>query len=95
MLKRITQSFISYKFSWYIKNSGLNPKLNFDSLRHTFSSWLVQRGVNISAVSKLLGHSDIRVTGIYSHFSFLISHLRAEDLLNSVNKLNNLNNIKV
>ena len=50
--------------------------------RHTFASWLVQKGVSIFEVSKLLGHSDIRVTEIYSH-------LRAEDLLNSVNKLNN------
>jgi len=80
--KRITQSFISHKFKKIVKKSGLNPKLNFHSLRHTFASWLVQKGVNIFEVSKLLGHSDIRVTEIYSH-------LRAEDLLNSVNRLNN------
>ena len=65
-----------------IIGSSLNPQLNRHSLRHTFASWLVQAGVSIFEVSKLLGHSDIRVTEIYSH-------LRAEDLLNSVNKLNN------
>lgn len=80
--KQITQSHISHKFKRYVKQSGLNPKLNFHSLRHTFASWLVQAGLSIFEISKLLGHSDIRVTEIYSH-------LRVENLINSVNKLNN------
>ena len=78
----IKQYFISKSFKTYVKKSNLNPKLNFHSLRHTFASWLVQKGVSIYEVSKLLGHSDIKVTEIYSH-------LRAEDLRESVNKLNN------
>ena len=72
---------LSRLFKKYIIKAGLNPQLKFHSLRHTFASWLVQKGVSIFEVSKLLGHSDIRVTEIYSH-------LRADDLLNSVNKLN-------
>jgi len=78
----IKQDFISKKFKKYVLKAGLNKKLNFHSLRHTFASWLVQRGVSIYEVSKLLGHSDIKVTEIYSH-------LRAEDLRESVNLLNN------
>jgi len=78
----IKQDFISKKFKKYVIKAGLNKKLNFHSLRHTFASWLVQRGVSIYEVSKLLGHSDIKVTKIYSH-------LRAEDLRDSVNLLNN------
>ncbi len=65
-----------------MRKTSLNSKLNLHSLRHTFASWLVQRGVSIYEVSKLLGHSDIIVTEIYSH-------LRAEDLRESVNLLNN------
>lgn len=42
---------------------------------------LVQRGVSIYEVSKLLGHSDIRVTQIYAH-------LRPENLRNAVELLN-------
>jgi len=73
---------VQNNFRKYIKESGLNPKLNFHLLRHTFASWLVQKGVSIYEVSKLLGHSDIKTTEIYSH-------LRAEDLMKSVNLLNN------
>lgn len=68
-----------------MRKTSLNFKLNLHSLRHTFASWLVQRGVSIYEVSKLLGHSDIKITEIYSH-------LRAEDLRTSVNQLSNLNN---
>jgi len=79
---KINQDFLIHKFKKFIFMAGLNPKLKFHSLRHTFASWLVQRGVSIYEVSKLLGHSDIKTTEIYSH-------LRAEDLRRSVNLLNN------
>ena len=72
--------FIQNNFRKFIKLAELNPKLNFHSLRHTFASWLVQRGVSIYEVSKLLGHSDIKITQIYSH-------LRIDDLRKSVNML--------
>jgi len=49
-------------------------------LRHTFASWLVQKGVSIYEVSKLLGHADIKTTQIYAH-------LRSDDLRNAVKVL--------
>lgn len=79
--REIKQQFISHKFAKLVKQANLNPRLNFHSLRHTFASWLVQRGVSIYEVSKLLGHSDIRVTQIYSH-------LMPENLRNAVDLLN-------
>lgn len=78
----LTKDYISARFKKVVRSLGLNDEIHFHSLRHTFASWLVQAGVSIYEVSKLLGHSDIKVTEIYSH-------LRAEDLLNSVNRLNN------
>ena len=80
--KQWIQKTICEKFKKYVVKAGLNPELHLHSLRHTFASWLVQRGVPIYDVSKLLGHSNIKITEIYSH-------LRAEDLRESVEKLNN------
>lgn len=65
--KPMNQQFISHKIKKIIKNAGINPKLNFHSLRHTFASWLVQAGVAIYEVSKLMGHGSIRLTEIYAH----------------------------
>ena len=51
----IKRNFISKTFKKFVKKAKLNSKLNFHYLRHTFASWLVQRGVSIYEVSKLLG----------------------------------------
>ncbi len=59
---------------------GKNCRLHFHSLRHTFASWLVQDGVSLYEVQKLLGHSNIAVTQVYSH-------LQPEALHNTVNRI--------
>ena len=64
--KPIKQLFISHKFKKLVRKADINPDLNFHSLRSTFASYLVQRGVSLFIVSQLLGHSDLRVTQIYS-----------------------------
>jgi len=76
----INQDFISKKFKKFVVKAKINTDFNFHSLRHTFASWLVQRGVSIYEVSKLLGHADIKTTQIYAH-------LRSDDLRNAVERL--------
>lgn len=78
--KNIDPTRLSKLFKKHIMKAGLNPQLKFHSLRHTFASWLVQKGVSIFHVSKLLGHSDIKTSEIYSH-------LRTDDLRISVELL--------
>jgi site-specific recombinase XerD len=81
--KKITNRlrFVQNNFRRYIELGKMNSKLNFHSLRHTFASWLVQKGVSIYEVSKLLGHADIKTTQIYAH-------LRSDDLRDAVELLN-------
>jgi integrase len=53
---------ISMKFRRWARQIGLPPGLSLHSLRATFGSQLVAAGVNIYVVSRLLGHSSVRVT---------------------------------
>jgi site-specific recombinase XerD len=72
---------VSKKFKKYIREVGLVEQFTFHSLRHTFASHLVQKGVSLYIVSKLLGHSDMKTTEIYAH-------LAPETFLDVVNILN-------
>ena len=78
--KSIQQDLFSKNFKKYVRKAKLNDKLNFHSLRHSFASWLVQAGVDVFRIQRLLGHADISTTMIYAH-------LRKDDLKVSVNTI--------
>jgi integrase len=44
-------------------------KVVFHTLRHTFASWLAQRGVTLYTIAELLGHSTLEMTKRYSKLS--------------------------
>lgn len=58
--------------------SGIdNPKDNrvgWHTLRHTFASWLVIRGVSLRVIQDLLGHSSIKQTEQYAHLAPNATH---------------------
>lgn len=54
-------------FEQAIKDSGV-PRIRIHDLRHSHATMLINNGVNIVAVSRRLGHSDINITlKVYSH----------------------------
>ncbi len=47
------------------KKAGLNPKFVFHSLRHSFATNCLQRGMPINQVQLFMGHSSIGTTSVY------------------------------
>ena len=48
---------------------GLNADFRPHSLRHSFATHMLQRGVDIRIIQILLGHSSLRSTEIYTHLT--------------------------
>jgi integrase len=52
-------------FAW-VKDAGISKRITFHCSRHTFATLQLTMGTDIYTVSKLLGHSDVRVTQVYA-----------------------------
>jgi integrase len=55
------------------KAAGL-PGVRWHDLRHTYASWLAQKGQPLTAIRDLMGHSSLAVTNRYAHLA--PAHLR-------------------
>ncbi len=77
---KLNENFVSKQFKKSVRAACLDEKIHFHTLRHSFASMLVQRGVSLYVVKELLGHEDLSTTQIYSH-------LQQQNLMNAVNLL--------
>lgn len=66
--KGIYRTYCDVMHERVIKAAGING-VTPHTLRHTFASQLVQRGISLYEVATLLGHSDIKTTMIYAHLA--------------------------
>ena len=78
--RKLSGYWLSHKLKKYVRKLGLQENLNYHALRHTFASLLVQDGVSIYEVQKLLGHADVSTTQIYSHLQPETLHRTVERL---------------
>ena len=79
--KGMSTTYLSIKFRGYLKKAGLliesEPTSNgqkrhlysFHTLRHTYATYLLEKGVDLYYIQRSLGHSDIYTTQIYAYIS--------------------------
>lgn len=68
--KARTKSSITVQYKAALKRAGLDLRLRFHDLRHTFASHWVMSGGDIFRLSKILGHSKVEITAkTYAHLA--------------------------
>jgi len=65
MSKRNVQYFIQKA----IIKAGIQKKASSHTLRHSFATHLLEDGINIIKIQKLLGHRSLKTTSIYTHIA--------------------------
>lgn len=85
--RRYTEQSIRLMLKKYTKLAGIERNITPHMFRHSFATYLIEDGVDISCVQQILGHSSIKTTQIYIH----IASQKQADILREFHPRNRMN----
>jgi integrase/recombinase XerD len=67
--RRLTRQGLWLIFKEYVEKAGLSPDVTPHTLRHSFATHMLDGNADLINVQKLLGHTSISTTQVYTHVS--------------------------
>ena len=77
---RLSEQSVRFMINRHAVNAGISQHITPHMFRHSFATLLLEQDVDIRYIQKILGHSSISTTEIYTH----VSNTKQKDIL--VNK---------
>lgn len=84
---RYTEQSIRLMLKKYTKLARIDRNITPHMFRHSFATYLIEEGVDVSCVQQILGHSSIKTTQIYIH----VAAKKQAEILRSMHPRNNMN----
>lgn len=88
---RYTEQSIRAMLKKYAKQAGIERNITPHMFRHSFATYLIEEGVDVSCVQQILGHSSIKTTQIYIH----IAAKKQAEILREMHPRNNMSIVDV
>ena len=70
----LTRTGVNFLLKEIVKATGITTNCHPHTLRHSYATHLVEYGVELPIIKKILGHSSISTTEIYIHLSTYKTH---------------------
>lgn len=83
---RYTEQSIRMMLKKYTKQARIERNITPHMFRHSFATYLIEEGVDVSCVQQILGHSSIKTTQIYIH----IAAKKQAEILREMHPRNNM-----
>jgi integrase/recombinase XerD len=65
----LSKTMLQINVRHYGRRAGIPFPVTPHAFRHTFATHLIKNGAEVAAVSKMMGHSSVKITQIYTHLT--------------------------
>ena len=84
---KLSDQSVRFMINHYAKLAGISQHITPHMFRHSFATLLLEQDVDIRYIQRMLGHSSISTTEIYTH----VSSTKQKDILTNKHPRNQMN----